>query len=85
MIIICKICCQYICPPKCPEFDGYVVGLGSATSECEICGARNYEGDGHFVINGKAICQECSNELIPQELLDFLDLSDTQEFFDLLH
>ena len=84
MIIICKICGQFVCPPACPEFDGYVTGLGNATSECEICGVRNYEGDGHFMKNGKAICSECTEELISPELLEFLDLADIKEFFDML-
>lgn len=85
MIIICKICGQYICPSSCPEFDGYVAGLGSASGECEICGARVYSGDGHFIRGNKIICKDCAEELISPELLEFLDLADLKEFFELLH
>ena len=84
VIIICKICGQFVCPPACPEFDGYVAGLGSAKSECETCGVRNYDGDGHFIKNGKAICIDCAEELISQELLEFLDCVDIKDFFEML-
>ena len=84
MIIICKICGQYTCPSSCPEFDGYIVGIGSASGECEICGARIYEGDEYFRKNGKALCEDCAEELISQELLDFLGCADIKDFFDML-
>ena len=84
MIFICKICGQYSCPSSCPEFDGYVPGLGNADGECEICGARVYSGDGHFVSNGKIICGDCAEELVSDELLELLGLADLKEFFELL-
>ena len=73
-----------MCPSSCPEFDGYVVGLGDALGECEICSSRVYEHDGHLVKNGKNLCKECAQELIPLELLEFLDCADIVEFFDML-
>ena len=84
VINICKICGQYVCPPSCPEFDGFVVGLGSSLGECDICSARVYEDDGHFEKNGKLLCEDCANELISPELLDFLNCINLKDFFDML-
>ncbi len=84
VIIICKICGQYICPSSCPEFDGFVAGLGSALGECELCSARVYEGDEYYIKNGKILCEECTRELISPELLDFLECADIKDFFDML-
>lgn len=84
MIIICKICGQYSCPSSCPEFNGFVAGLGTSIGECEICSARVYDDDGHFVKNGKILCQDCAEELISPELLEFLDCADIKDFFDML-
>ena len=85
MIIICKICKQYVCPASCPEFLGYVAGLESASGECEICSSRVYEGDGHHYVNGKSLCSECAEEIVSRDLLDLLECADIKEFFDLLH
>ena len=84
VIIICKICNQYFCPPACPNFDGFVVGLGSSVAECEICSTRLYDGDVPFEKNGKFLCQDCASDLISQDLLDFLDCADIKDFFDML-
>ena len=73
-----------MCPSSCPEFDGYVVGLGNAIGECEICASRVYEDDGHFIRNGKILCQDCAKELISPELLEFLDCAEIKDFFDML-
>lgn len=73
-----------MCPSSCPEFDGYVSGLGDSLGECEICAARVYDDDGHCVKNGKILCRDCAEELISQELLDFLDCNDIKDFFDML-
>lgn len=73
-----------MCPSSCPEFDGFVVGLGNSLGECEICSERAYENDGHYIKNGKILCKECAKELISPELLEFLDLTDIQDFFDML-
>ncbi len=84
VIIICKICGQYICPSSCPEFSGYVPGIGISKNECFMCGVRIYEDDEFFKKNGKVLCKDCAEELISQELLDFLDCTDVTEFFDML-
>lgn len=84
MIIICKICGQYKCPSSCPEFNGYVAGLGYSTGTCELCGSRAYGDDGHYPINGKIICQECAEEIVSPDLLELLDCADIKEFFEML-
>jgi hypothetical protein len=84
VIIICKICNKYFCPPSCPNFDGFVVGVGSSVGECEICSSRIYADDVQFEKNGKFLCQDCAEELISLELLGFLDLTDIKDFFDVL-
>jgi hypothetical protein len=73
-----------MCPSSCPEFDGYLADLGSSVGKCEICSSRAYEYDGHFIKNHKILCKECAEELISQELLDFLDCDDVKDFFDML-
>ena len=84
MIIICEICKQYSCPASCPEFDGYVTGLGESIGACELCGCRAYEDEECYAVNGKIICQDCAEELVSQELLELFDLADVKEFFDML-
>ena len=84
VIIICKICGQYKCPSSCPEFSGYIPGLGACVDECFICGTRVYEDDEFFEKNGRVLCDDCVKDLISQELLDFLDCTDVKDFFDLL-
>ena len=84
MINICKICGQYSCPSSCPEFDGFVEGLGNALGECEICSSRCYTDDGHFCKDDKYLCVECAEILISPELLQYLDCVDIKEFFDML-
>ena len=41
-----------MCHPSCPEFDGFIAGLGSSLGECELCSARVYEGDEYYIKNG---------------------------------
>ena len=78
------MCGQYICPSSCPEFDGFVAGLGSSLGECFVCSARVYEDDEYFVKDNKILCEVCASELISPELLEFLDCADIDEFFDML-
>lgn len=73
-----------MCSSSCPEFDGYIVGMGSAMGECEICSARLYEDDEYIVKNEKILCKDCAEELISPELLDFLGIDNIKEFFDML-
>ena len=73
-----------MCPSSCPEFDGFVPGLGASVGECDICSALAYEDDGYLIKNGKILCEECAKELISPELLDFLDCADIKDFFDML-
>lgn len=84
MIIICEYCGQYICPSACPNFEGYVAGLGSSIGNCSVCESRVYDEDGHQEKNGKILCAECAEELVSPELLEFLDCTDIEEFFDML-
>lgn len=84
MIIICEHCGQYLCPPPCPNFSGYVAGPGSAVGTCEVCGARIYEDEKRYCKDGKIMCAECAEELISPELLEFLGCADIKEFFDML-
>jgi len=84
VIIICDYCGQYVCPPPCPDFEGRVAGLGRSVSECSICGQRFYVSDVCFGYKNKPICIECAEELIPSELLEYLDCADLNDFFDML-
>ena len=84
MIIICKICGQYVCPSSCPEFSGYVVGVGISIGNCELCGTRVYEDDEYFCVNDKKICRECAEEIVSPDLLDLLGCADMNEFFEML-
>jgi len=85
VIIICKICSQYICPSACPGFEGYVVSLGVPDGECASCGKRLYTGAGESLrARGKRICADCAEELVSPELLEFLGCADIKEFFDML-
>lgn len=85
MIIICEICESYVCPSACPHFYGRVTGVGEPIGRCHICGARIYEGDGHFCRDEKMLCAECAEELIPSELLSFLGCENKNDFFDMLY
>ena len=84
MIIICKICGQYRCPSSCPEFDGYVAGLGRSIGSCELCGARAYDDDGHYSVNNKIICPDCAEEIVSPDFLELLECADIKEFFEML-
>ncbi len=76
---------QYECPSSCPNFDGYVSGVGSRIGECTVCEQGIYEDDKHYIKNGKFLCSECAEEFISPELLEFLDCSDIKDFFDMLY
>jgi hypothetical protein len=84
VIIICKICGQYTCPSSCPEFNGYLVGVGASIGECELCGTRVYDDGQYYSVNGKKICFECAEEIVSPDLLDLLDCADMNEFFEML-
>ena len=84
MIIICEICGQYICPACCPEFNGYVPGLGKSTGLCELCGSRVYDGDGHHIVNAKVICGDCAEEIVSPDLLELFECADINDFFQML-
>lgn len=73
-----------MCPSSCPEFDGFVSGLGFSLGECNMCSARVYEGDEYYEKNGKILCEECAKELISPELLELLECTDIKDFFDML-
>ena len=81
MILICKICGQYICSASCPGFEGRVVGLGMPCATCSVCETGVYNEEEHYTKNGKVLCKECAMELISPELLDFLDCADIDDFF----
>ena len=84
MIIICEICRQYRCPASCPEFDGYIPGMGKPIGVCEICGCGVYEDDEYYLVNGKFICRDCAEEIVSPDLLELLECADIKEFFDML-
>lgn len=84
MIIICDYCKNYVCPSTCPSFDGYMPSLGESVAICSTCEQRLYEDEEIYCYNDKYICKECAEELIPSELLEFLDCADIKEFFDML-
>ena len=82
---MCEYCMQYECPSSCPNFDGYISAVGTRLGECNNCEQGIYENEKHYKKNGKILCSECAEELIPPDLLDFLDCDSIDDFFDMLY
>ena len=81
---MCEYCRQYECPPACPNYDGYSSSLGTCFGGCELCGSGIYDDVGHYTFKGKHLCEECVEDLVSPELLDFLGCTTIKEFFDML-
>jgi hypothetical protein len=84
VINICDICKQYVCPSACPNFLSSVSLHGSAVGACFLCAGSIYDGNDFYVHNERLICAECACELIPSELLEFLECESIAEFFEML-
>ena len=84
MIIICDECGQYFCPDSCPNFSGFIVGIGDPVRVCSLCESALYRKDKYFVFRDRTVCADCAERLIPPELLDLLDCFSPEDFFDLL-
>ena len=84
MIIICDECGQYFCPDQCPNFSGFIVGVGHPVGVCSLCDGALYRGDKYFVCGEKTVCADCAEQLVSPELLDLFDCFSPEDFFEML-
>ena len=71
---MCKECGQSICDTCCPNFSGYIPGVGSPHSFCSSCGGGIYGGESYYLISHLAFCEECSEGLSLSELAEISGL-----------
>ena len=55
--MMCEICLQNPCHPRCPNADSI-----TPFAICWICGFEIYEGDEYFMYDNKKVCSECVKE-----------------------
>ena len=60
---MCEICRKYRCPPNCPSYEGRSAEFGWRVAICRVCGRSLYEGDAVREYGGRAICEECAEEI----------------------
>ena len=57
---MCKECKQTYCDHACPEFDGYVVGVGAPKRYCASCEGGIFPGELYYLIGDDAVCEDCA-------------------------
>lgn len=50
---MCDVCRQTPCHPRCPNAEIPIFDL------CEKCGAKIYDGDDYFEVDGNNYCEDC--------------------------
>ena len=60
---MCKECQKIYCDPTCPEYSGYIPGVGAPTNHCVSCESGIYPGELYYVIGDDAICEDCALSL----------------------
>ena len=76
---MCNYCEKSNCPSSCPEFDGYIPGIGQPVATCGLCGADIYRGDRYIDDENCPICAECASET---ELDELVVLSHSEDFWE---
>lgn len=51
---MCTVCRQTPCDPRCPNAPERPI-----YAKCESCGAKIYDGDEFFEVDGHNYCEEC--------------------------
>lgn len=81
---MCKECEQSFCDTFCPNFSGYVAGVGLPRVTCSSCGSGIYSGELYYLAADNAYCEECVESLDISELADLFGFSKISEIIEIL-
>ena len=59
---MCDVCGGYVCPPNCPNNNGYSAERGRAIGYCCICGEVIYICSDFYRVRGCFYCSDCYEE-----------------------
>lgn len=79
---MCKECRQSFCDTFCPNFSGYVAGVGFPHTACSSCGSFIYRGDVYYVVANRAYCEECAKSFDISELADIFGFSKISDIIE---
>lgn len=79
---MCKQCHQSFCDAFCPNFSGYLPGVGSPSAQCSACGDDIYPEQFYYLIGDRAFCQDCLEGLQVTELAEVLDFSRVSDLIE---
>ena len=81
---MCKECNNIFCVSGCPNFTGFIPGLGAPRHTCSSCEGGIYEGEFYYSISGDLYCEDCVEYLGLRELASLLGYPDISNMLEAL-
>ena len=81
---MCKECEQTFCDTRCPNFSGYIPGVGAPREICSSCESGIYSGDLYYLVADRAYCEECVGNLDISELADIFGFAEISDMIEAL-
>ena len=60
---MCDFCGGYVCPPNCPNYNGYSAEHGRPLGYCRICGDVIYADSDFYRVKKSFYCRDCGEEV----------------------